>query len=140
MEFLPRIGLQASIEWTVDQAATADAFGNPGVFVLATPMVLDMMEIACARALAEVLPKDWVTLGTRADFRHLKATPQGMKVKAHATLTEVDRQRLVFQVAVFDEIEQIAQGIHERFALPVSRFERMIEEKKTRWREGLSAT
>ena len=129
--FRPEVGTTANVSFIVGPEHTAAAFGNPGVDVLATPMLLDFIEIAAGKALASALPADWTTLGTGAWFRHLKPTPLGFTVTATATIIEVDRQRVRFHVEVRDEIELVGDGEHERFCLPTDRYRTMIQQKQS---------
>ena len=67
----------------------------------------------CTRSLSPC-----ASVGTMVEMKHLAATPLGMRVRAKATLLESDGKRCLFQVEVFDEIEKIADGRHERFVVP----------------------
>ncbi|HET7876558.1 MAG TPA: thioesterase family protein [Methylomirabilota bacterium] len=111
-------GLTAEVEKTVTPELTADALGNKGVRVLATPFVLSLMELASHEALVPHLPPGAGTVGTTVDMKHLAATPVGMKVRAKATVLETDGKRCLFQVEVFDEVEKVAEARHERFIVP----------------------
>ena len=79
MEIAP--GLVGEIEITVAPADTADALGNAGVHVLATPRLVALLEAAAIRAVEPALGAGAGTVGTRVDVRHLAATPF---VHAHA--------------------------------------------------------
>ncbi len=111
-------GLTAEVEQVVTPALTADAVGNKGVMVYATPFVVCLMEDAAQAVLRPHLAPGAGTVGTTVDIKHLAATPVGMKVRAKATLLETDGKRCLFQVEVFDEIEKVAEGRHERFIVP----------------------
>ena len=111
-------GLTAEIEQVVVPELTADALGNHGVRVFATPFVINLMELTCNAAMKPHLPPGGASVGTMVEMKHLAATPLGMKVRAKATLLESDGKRCLFQVEVFDEIEKIAEGRHERFVIP----------------------
>jgi predicted thioesterase len=100
---------------TVTADMTADALGNPGVMVFATPCVLTLIENACSEMLVPHLPKGAATVGTAVDMKHLGATPLGMQVRAKATLLETDGRRFVFSVEVADAKEKVAEARHERF-------------------------
>ena len=91
--------------------------------MLATPMLVALLEGAAKDSVQPSLPEGWTTVGTRVDIRHLAATPVGMKVTARAILTEVDRRRLVFTVEAYDEREKVGEGLHERFIINTERFE-----------------
>ena len=111
-------GLTAEIEQMVVPELTADALGNHGVRVFATPFVINLMELTCNAAMKPHLPPGGASVGTMVEMKHLAATPLGMRVRAKATLLESDGKRCLFQVEVFDEIEKIADGRHERFVVP----------------------
>lgn len=113
-----QVGLTAEVEEIVTQQLTADALGNKGVKVYATPYVVSLMETASQAAILPHLPPGAGSVGTTVEMKHLAATPLGMKVRAKATLVETDGKRCLFQVDVFDEVEKIAEGRHERFIVP----------------------
>jgi fluoroacetyl-CoA thioesterase len=100
---------------TVTADMTADALGNPGVMVFATPCVLTLIENVCNALLQPHLPAGAATVGTVVEMKHLGATPLGMQVRAKATLLETDGRRFVFAVEVADAKEKVAEAKHERF-------------------------
>jgi fluoroacetyl-CoA thioesterase len=110
-----QVGLAAEVEQVVTQELTADALGNMGVKVFATPYVVCLMENAAQAALLPHLPPGAGTVGTSVEMRHLAATPVGMTARAKATLVETDGKRCLFEVDIWDEVEKIAEGRHERY-------------------------
>lgn len=126
-------GLIGEVEIVVAPADTADAMGNEGVHVLATPRLVSLLEQAAIRAVAPHLPPGAGTVGMRIDVKHLAATPVGMRVRARATVREVDGRRYVYDVEAHDDIEKVAEGTHERFQINQARFlERVAEKAKRR--------
>ena len=115
-------GLRGEAHLTVDFIHTAAALGDFGVVVLGTPYMINLMEIASAKAVEPELETGQTTVGTQVDVRHLAATPIEMKVTATARLVEVDGSRLVFEVEAYDEREKIGEGRHERFVMNLERF------------------
>jgi fluoroacetyl-CoA thioesterase len=115
-------GLVGEIEIVVQPSDTADALGNRGVHVLATPRLVALLEQAAIRAVEPHLSPGGGTVGTRIDVRHLAATPVGMRAVIRATLREVDGRRLVFDIEGYDEAERIVEGAHERFQIDQARF------------------
>lgn len=113
-----QVGLSAEVEEVVTPQLTAEALGNKGVKVYATPYVICLMENAAQAAMLPHLPPGAGTVGTLVEMKHLAATPLGMKVRAKATVVETDGKRCLFQIDVFDEVEKIAEGRHERFIVP----------------------
>ena len=66
--------------------------------VLATPIMVLVMENAALNAVRAYLELGESALGTLVDVRHLAATPVGQQVTAEAEVTEVDGRRIVFAV------------------------------------------
>ena len=131
MEIAP--GLVGEVEIVVQPQDTADAFGNPGVHVLATPRLVALLEEAAIKAVAPHLPAGAGTVGTRLDVKHLAATPVGMRVRARAVLRQADGRRLVYDVEAHDDVEKVAEGTQERFQVTQARFlERVTEKAKRR--------
>jgi len=110
-----KTGASAEVTITVTADRTADAMGNRGVKVLATPFLVGLLENACHAVLGPHLPVGAGTVGTMVEMRHLAATPVGMNVRAKATLLETDGRRYLFAVEAWDDKDKIAEGRHERF-------------------------
>jgi fluoroacetyl-CoA thioesterase len=110
-------GTTHEISWTVTPERTANAMGNPGVHVFATPFVISLLEQAAHGVIRPHLPAGASTVGTMVEMRHLAATPVGMTVRAKATLLESDGRRYLFTVEAWDAKEKIAEGKHERFVV-----------------------
>jgi fluoroacetyl-CoA thioesterase len=111
----PAPGATAEVTLVVSADRTAHAMGNPGVHVLATPILIGLLENASAAVLAGHLPSGATTVGTMVEMRHLAATPVGMTVRARATLLESDGRRFVFAVEAWDDVDKVTEGRHERY-------------------------
>ncbi len=114
----PASGAVHEVTLTVTLDQTADAMGNRGVKVFATPFLIGLLENAANGVIAPSLAPGASTVGTMVEIRHLAATPVGMAVRARATLLETDGRRYLFQVEAWDAKEKIAEGRHERFVVP----------------------
>ncbi len=130
MEVTP--GLVGEVEIVVAAADTADALGNRGVHVLATPRLVGLLEEAAIAAVQPRLPAGAGTVGTRIDVRHLAATPVGMRVRARAVVRQVDGRRFVYDVEAHDDVEKVAEGTHERVQIGQARFLERVAEKARR--------
>jgi fluoroacetyl-CoA thioesterase len=115
-------GATNTIAIVVDESMTADRFGNTGVQVLATPMLVSYFELAAHQLAMPALGPGQGTVGSHIDIRHLAATPIGMRVTFRATLTERDGRRLLFRVEADDEREHVGEGTHERFVVDMQGF------------------
>ncbi len=101
---------------------TADALGNTGVHVLATPMLGLYCEMACHVAIRDDFAPGQSSVGTHLDIHHLAATPVGEEVTVTATITEIDRRRIVFAVVGVDSRGPVVRGLHERFLVDLEAF------------------
>ncbi len=110
-------GAVAEVEVVVTPEQTADAMGNRGVLVFATPFLIGLLEDAAGAVIQPRLPAGAATVGTMVEMKHLAATPVGMKVRARAELLETDGKRFLFRVEAFDEVEKVAEGTHERYVI-----------------------
>ena len=124
-----RPGLTGSTEIVVGTRDTAPHVGSGKVKVLATPVMVMLMEEAALNAVEGVLPPGHQTVGTRLDITHVAATPVGMRVVAHAEVTEVSGRRITFRVWADDENERIGEGAHERIVINVARFDERAQAK-----------
>src|SRR3954469_6760942 len=122
-------GLKGSVEIVVGEEHTAPHVGSGRVHVLATPIMVNLMEAAALQAVEGLLPAGHQTVGTHLDITHTAATPVGMRVKAFAELTHVDKRTLTFSVRAEDEKEPIGAGVHERIIINLERFDVRMQEK-----------
>ncbi len=118
MEVAITPGTTAEVTLTVRPEHTADAMGNTGVHVFATPFLVGLLEDAAGAVIRPHLPTGAGTVGTIVEIRHLAPTPVGMQVRAKATLLETDGRRFLFAVEAWDAREKVAEGRHERFVVP----------------------
>ena len=126
-----KIGLTGSAEITVQDADTAPRIGSGRVSVLATPVMINLMEAAALNAVERLLPHGHQSLGTRLEVGHYAATPVGMRLRATAELTRLEGRNLEFRVEAFDEKERVGDGRHTRVVVNVARFDERVQRKLT---------
>jgi fluoroacetyl-CoA thioesterase len=97
--------------------------------VLATPVMIMVMENAALNAIKPYLDAGESALGTRVDVRHLAATPAGRWVNGEATVTAVDGRRIEFAVRAADGEEEIGVGTHERVVILQARLSERMKAK-----------
>ena len=124
-----RPGLTGSAELTVGEEHTAPSIGSGKVRVLATPVMINLIEAAALAAIEHLLPAGYQSLGTLLNVRHLAATPVGMRMRAQATVTAVQGRTISFQVSAHDERELIGEGVHERVVVNVAKFDQRVQRK-----------
>lgn len=125
------VGREGVIELLVTPELTADRYGNPGLMVLATPALVELIERAAVQALAERLAEGERTVGTEVEIAHRAATPVGEQVRVVARVAAVEDGHVWFDVAATDAHEPIADGRHGRFVVDEARFLRRLERKRT---------
>src|SRR5215469_17168336 len=120
--FLDRIvpGLTGTAEIVVGPEHTAPFVGSGRIAVLATPVMINLIEAAALTAVEHLLPAGHQSLGIRLDVRHFAATPVGLRVTARAEVTAVEGRTITFRVEAHDEREPIGGGLHERVVVNVA--------------------
>lgn len=116
------LGIKGKASCVVTDKITAESVGSGGLDVLATPIMIALMEEAALKSVRPYLEPGTDTVGTRLDVSHDAATPIGMQAWAESELVEIDRRRLVFNVKAYDETGPIGQGRHERFIVDMEKF------------------
>src|SRR5690242_15325392 len=106
---------------TVGPQHTADALGNQGMQVLATPYVVWMIEAAARQAVDAYLEEGEGVAGAHIDLRHLAPTAIGRPVEAQVRLVERQGRRLRFAATVTSEGRTVAEGVYESVVLDLAR-------------------
>jgi fluoroacetyl-CoA thioesterase len=103
-----------------------------GENVLSTPSMISEMEETCRLLLKDFVlkEKEWDSVGTIVDIKHIAMTPVGSTIRLKAIIDSVNNRRVMFNIEVFDDIEKIGEGKHERFIINVVKFKSKFEEKK----------
>jgi predicted thioesterase len=122
-------GLTGTAEMVVGEQHTAPRVGSGRIRVLATPVMINLIEAAALAAVEQSLPEQHQSLGTRLDISHMAATPVGMRVRATAEVVRVEGRAIHFRVRAEDERELIGEGTHERVVVNVERFDQRVRDK-----------
>lgn len=122
-------GLQGEASVIVSDVHTARHMGSGGRDVLATPMLVALVEAAAQEAISPHLGEGQQTVGVHLALTHDAATPVGMRVTATAELLSVSGRTLVFGIQAHDEIEKIASGTHSRTLAQAASLDRMLQKK-----------
>ena len=124
-----QIGLAGRAEVVVREEHTAPHVGSGHVHVLATPVMVNLMEAAALQAVDGLLPAGFQTVGTRLAIGHFAATPVGMRVTARAEVIGIEGRTIAFRLSAEDEREPIGEGTHERIVIDVGRFDQRVQRK-----------
>lgn len=124
-----RPGTTGTADLVVAEEHTAPRVGSGAIHVLATPVMINVIEAAALAAVERLLPPGHQSLGTVLNVRHIAATPVGMRVTATATVRKVEGRTIHFDVEARDERELIGDGTHERVVVNVEKFDQRVKRK-----------
>jgi predicted thioesterase len=127
-----KAGLIGSAELVVGEEHTAPRIGSGKVHVLATPVMINLIEAAALAAVEHLLPEGYQSLGTHLDVHHVAATPVGMRVRATAEIVRTENRTVFFRVEARDVQDLIGHGSHERVIVNVAKFDQRVESKRRR--------
>lgn len=124
------IGMKGYQEFVVSEKDTAKVHKSGTLDVLATPVLVALMEETAWKSVAEQLELGMGTVGIKMYMQHLAPTPIGMKVWCESILEEVDGRKLVFSITAYDESGKIGEGRHDRFIVEEEKFQKKADSKK----------
>ena len=136
------IGLKHTSELTVTDDVTAITVGSGDMPVLATPMMMALMENAAMLAVKNELPEgslrakrtssSGTTVGGHIESSHLKPSKIGEVVRPVAEVTKVlceqsdqgraDGKKIEFKVAAYSGNTLLGEGTHLRFIVDREKF------------------
>src|SRR5437879_4345628 len=123
------VGMRGTAEIVVGEEHTAPRIGSGRVRVLATPVMINVMEAAALAAVEHLLPPGHQSLGTHLDIGHYAATPTTMRLRATAEVTKIDGRTVEFRVEAYDDKERVGDGTHVRVVVNVERFDKRVQTK-----------
>lgn len=127
------VGMKYEFKRFVSENDTAAKAASGAVEVFATPFMIAWMEEASLKLVQKELSEGQTTVGTEVNIKHLKASLVGTEMRIVSILKEIDRKKLVFEVAVYEDKENIlvGEGSHTRFIIDTAKFfEKLNEAKK----------
>lgn len=122
-------GLTGTAELVVAAEHTAPFVGSGRIAVLATPVMINLIEAAALAAIEHLLPQGHQSLGIHLDVSHTAATPVGLRVTASAEVLHVEGRTVTFRVEARDPFEAIGGGTHQRVVVSVARFDARVQRK-----------
>lgn len=115
-------GLNYKATQIVTEAMTAKSVGSGDLPVLATPMMIALMENAAMLAVAGHLRENETTVGGFIECSHLKPTAIGEEIEAFASLRKIDGAALHFEIEAFADGKKIGTARHIRYIVDRRRF------------------
>ena len=121
-------GLTHTSALKVEEQHLAINVGSGDLRVLATPMMMALMENAAMLAVAPELEEGQSTVGGQISSSHIKPTGLGHTVTATAELIKVEGRKLSFHITASDEDGVIGEGEHLRFIIGREKFMSKVTE------------
>ena len=123
-------GVTATQKITIDRDRTIGFMGDEGR-VYSTPSMVRDIEYTCHELLSEHLDDGENSVGTHVSVDHIGATVEGDEVEVSVTITAVEGRAVSFEATVKDSLEEVGQGVHNRFVVDVQKtYERLTEKRK----------
>jgi predicted thioesterase len=122
-------GLSGTSAIVVGPEHTAPFVGSGRIAVLATPVMINVIEAAALAAVEHLLPAGHQSLGIHLDVSHVAATPVGLRVTATAEVVGIEGRTITFRVEARDDVETIGGGTHQRVVVSVARFDERVQRK-----------
>ena len=97
--------------------------------VLATPVMILIMENAALNAIRPFLDAGESAVGTAVAVKHFAATPVGHEVRATAEVVGIEGKRIDFKVSASDGKEEIGNGTHQQIVIDLRSFNERLANK-----------
>jgi predicted thioesterase len=115
------------MEFTVEEKHTASHVGSGSVRVLATPIMIQFIEITARTMIEEYLPEIHTSVGTQVRVKHLAPSPVGSTIRTEVTIEAVEGNKIALAVSAWEDEKKIGEGLHERYIVEKERFLQQIE-------------
>jgi len=116
------IGIKHAGELTVTESVTARVVGSGDLPVLATPIMMALMENAAMLAVSDELPEGCTTVGGYIQSTHLKPSKIGDEVRVIAEVVNVEGKKIEFKVAAYSGDTLLGEGSHIRYIVEREKF------------------
>ncbi|MDA0662617.1 MAG: LysR family transcriptional regulator [Proteobacteria bacterium] len=123
-----KTGITTTNRITVDRPRTIDVMGEE-LRVYATPELVRDIERTCKGLILDYADVNEDSVGTNVNIDHIAPTLMGMSVDIIATVKEIDRRKVVFEISAVDDIEPMGRGTHTRFIIDTSKSAERLQAK-----------
>lgn len=103
-----------SKEFVVEAKDTAKEIGSGDLEVLATPVMIAMVENAAKEYLHKHLAAEETSVGTVIDAKHLRPSKVGATINVKVKVDSQEKTKINFSFEAFDNDQIVAAGTHQR--------------------------
>ena len=122
------VGSTSTKRFAVGKERTIGFMGE-ALRVYATPWMVRDVENVCKDFLQEYLEPEQNSVGMRVEIDHLGPTLVDMWVDIAATVTEIDRRKVTFEVEIRDALDVVGKSKHIRFIVDLAKQKERLEAK-----------
>ena len=119
-------GIENSVSRIVSKDDIATVFGSEHMPVLASSIIIAFMEYVSLSSVQGLLPQGYSTVGTEIHFKHKRPVLEGTNIECSSRLIEIDGRKLIFEIILRTESQEIATSTHTRTVINENAFERLI--------------
>lgn len=101
-------------EFVVGSKDTAKEIGSGDLDVLATPVMIALVENTAKEYLHKELAPEETSVGTAIEARHLRPSKVGAKIIVKVKVESQEKSKINFSFNVFDNEQIVATGTHQR--------------------------
>lgn len=116
-----KVGTKSNLKKTVRHEDTAKYVKSGELNVLATPVLVALMEETACKNIK--LDNNLTSVGTFMKINHTSPTPEGLTIECIAELVEINNRELTFHIKAFDNAGEIANAVHKRFIVDINKFQ-----------------
>jgi fluoroacetyl-CoA thioesterase len=121
-----KVGMRGIEQWEVVESLITTR-GEYKVF--STPSMTRFVESTANKLITPFLKPGQGQVGRSVTIRHMAPTPIGKTVRCEVEIVEIDRRRVSFKAKIFDEVEQVGEGEHERFVVDLDKYIERLKKK-----------
>lgn len=103
-----------SKSFIVSQKDTAKIIGSGDLDVLATPVLITMVENTAKDFLAKELTPEETSVGTMISAKHSRPSKVGAEIFVHIKVETREKSKVDFSFEVLDNEQVVASGTHQR--------------------------
>ena len=121
-------GVSAVKRIEIDRDRTIGFMGEDAR-VYATPRLVSDVEYTCRDLILQHADDGEDSVGTEVALKHQAPALVGSTVEISVRVAAVDGRKIVLEVSVRDEIDEISSGTHSRFVVDVARTKERLKAK-----------
>lgn len=117
-----KIGTTETETTIVEPRQTAKQVGSGTIGVLASPVLMAIMEGVAYRSIENQLPEGFTTVGIQMNLAHKRASKPGELITCTAEVTKVEGKKVFFSIVASNNRGEIGAAEHIRYVVNTKEF------------------